>query len=83
MIKQLKEEIAEIKGAIQESHWPSPQHRSSRKRGCRVPKYPSNVYKLITDSIQHLEAKLAANTQDKRKEVVFVSLLSPKKEHSY
>ena len=39
----------------------------------------NDAYKLITDSIQHLETKFAANTQDKENEVVCVSLLSPKR----
>ena len=41
-----------------------------------------DVYKLITDSIQHLEAKVAAKTQDmtlQKEEAVSVSLLSPKR----
>lgn len=35
IINQLKDEIAEIKGVIHESHMSSPQHRPSRKQSCR------------------------------------------------
>ncbi|XP_019221791.1 uncharacterized protein LOC109204700 [Oreochromis niloticus] len=138
IINQLKGEIAEIKGAIRESHRPSPSHRPSLKRGCRdcqdsnrgencdhcfkcgqsghlsrgcrtqrklsdraeqigmsastVNPLPSpsfqplnqgeqqqDVHKLLTDSIKHLETKLAAATQDKRNEAVSVNLLSPRR----
>lgn len=133
IISQLKEEIAEIKGAIKESHKSPPWHRPSRKPGCRtcqdnnkgeechhcfkcgqsghlargcrtqkkptdrleqvdmsastvtpvslpsVPEFQSSesqkdAYKLVTDSIKYLEAKVA-----KENEVACVSLLSPKR----
>lgn len=135
IIKQLKEEITEIKGAMKESNRWSSQRRPSRKQGCRdcqdknkgeecdhcfkcgqsghhsrgcrsrkkptdrseqvdmsantvtpVPspspsqsKRQKDAHKLITDSIQQLVTKFAANTQDKENEVVCVSLISPER----
>ncbi|GLD68381.1 uncharacterized protein AKAME5_001969400 [Lates japonicus] len=135
IINQLKGEIAEIKGTIQESHRPPPSQRLSRRRGCRecqdsnrgeqcdhcfkcgqsghlsrgcrrptdrmeqfnmsassvasLPspsvketkhsEQPEDVYKLITDSIKHLETKVAASIADQTTETVTVSLLSPKR----
>lgn len=137
IIKQLKGEISEIKGAIQTSKRSSPQSRPNRKRGCMdcqernlgeqcdhcfkcgqsghlskgcrarrkptesnkqidmsasmvsafpVPQVPepkqceqqNKVHDLITDSIQYLEAKMAANNRENTT-AVSVNLLSPKR----
>ncbi|TRY57864.1 hypothetical protein DNTS_017660 [Danionella cerebrum] len=109
VISQLKVEIAEIKGAIQNSHRPArPRPTSGHlSKGCRMQRRPSDrseqigmlastvatcqptpgqqselqphTHKILTDSIKHLETKVALNGQDQTPETVTVSLLSPKR----